>query len=511
MLNYSLFRIRPAIGLSSTCRQAVTWAGSAALALNLVGCANWNSVFHNQTVVDTPSGRQSIVTTDAKQRAIHYVQYGTGSQAVWRLCAEQAPDIFSVLSASASGELTVQPAEKEFAARVAAAAAESGGAIERSQTVNLLGMSMYRTCERFLNGQISGVELSLQAARDQRVMVSVLAIEQLTNIARPRGMRTSALGGGSAGGTAADYVNTIATAWTQVAAAEKAKEAAHAAYVEALGKASPPTGKAPDCTQIASEADQKDCKDKGKTLEQKTAAAKDVREYYETIKKQGDAAQMTARGARPDSVALTDANATLSAEAIHNIADTVFRLAALGAGVDYQNEACLLAQVRSMEKSPDPVSSPPVNWQKTFCGNSAIDDNRGTLVSQGEHDGKGRAGKSENWSFPNLNNRILWPVIIYPQVATNLQRTSLDELLVSLGERVNNITFYKTETIPSYKGRNVLRYFLRSDKEKCEAVADILTNNLKDSIECIYVSGYESKVGMGQMEIWLGPKTSIPK
>jgi hypothetical protein len=61
---------------------------------------------------------------------------------------------------------------------------ENASSIERSQTVNILRESMYRTCERYLSGAISKEEFIVQAARDQRTMVQVLAIEQLTGAAR---------------------------------------------------------------------------------------------------------------------------------------------------------------------------------------------------------------------------------------------------------------------------------------------------------------------------------------
>ncbi len=99
----------------------------------------------------------------------------------WRICAEAAPDVFSALSASAS--LSADVATKS--GRAAAAIAESAGTIERTQTVNLLRESLYHTCLRYLNGSIGRAQLVVQAARDQRAMVKVLAIEQLTRTVRP--------------------------------------------------------------------------------------------------------------------------------------------------------------------------------------------------------------------------------------------------------------------------------------------------------------------------------------
>lgn len=110
---------------ATACR-ALRPEASAVLAMSLVDCANWSSVYRNQFVVDTSGGRQSVAITDANQRAIHYIQHGSGANAKLKLCAEQAPDIFSVLSATASDETVVRREQKEFAAKAAALAKSDG-------------------------------------------------------------------------------------------------------------------------------------------------------------------------------------------------------------------------------------------------------------------------------------------------------------------------------------------------------------------------------------------------
>lgn len=139
------------------------------------GCAEGSSVYHNRPL---PAAGGRIITIDAKQRNLLVTRDDTNN---WRICAEAAPDVFSALSASASLEADV----KSQSGRAAAAIAESASTIERTQTVNLLRESMYRTCERYLSGSIGRGQLVVQAARDQRAMVKILAIEQLTRAARP--------------------------------------------------------------------------------------------------------------------------------------------------------------------------------------------------------------------------------------------------------------------------------------------------------------------------------------
>ncbi|HMP44244.1 MAG TPA: hypothetical protein PKD99_03990, partial [Sphingopyxis sp.] len=55
--------------------------------------------------------------------------------------------------------------------------------------------------ERYLNGAIGELEMSVQAARDQRIIVSILAIEQLTGVVTPRPVVIGSSGSASAGMT----------------------------------------------------------------------------------------------------------------------------------------------------------------------------------------------------------------------------------------------------------------------------------------------------------------------
>ncbi len=100
------------------------------------------------------------------------------------MCAEAAPDIFSAYASSIGADLGV--AETEAKGSFNSAIAETAATIERTQTVNLLRESMYRTCERYLSGAINENQFTIQAARDQKSMVTVLAIEQLTGAIRPK-------------------------------------------------------------------------------------------------------------------------------------------------------------------------------------------------------------------------------------------------------------------------------------------------------------------------------------
>lgn len=127
-----------------------------------------------------------------------------------RYCAEPSPDVFSVLSQSASGSgsfgQTADPKSVNIGLQFGFASGEIASTISRTQTINMLKEMMYRTCERYLNGQISDLEYPIIAARDQRIMASILAIEQLTGAALQKPVVIAAGGSASAGQSTSDAI-----------------------------------------------------------------------------------------------------------------------------------------------------------------------------------------------------------------------------------------------------------------------------------------------------------------
>lgn len=183
-------------GIMRTSRRVSTATLFAAILIS--GCANQNAVFRKRSVTGTDP---TIFTMDAKQRNLLVVPGdpvpvaakvdGTTEAAPpygkWRICAEASPDTFSALSTSAGADLGFGQSgtQTEAKAKAALAIAEAAGTIERTQTINLLRESMYRTCERFMSGAIDKPTFVVQAGRDWRAMIAVLAIEQLTRAVRP--------------------------------------------------------------------------------------------------------------------------------------------------------------------------------------------------------------------------------------------------------------------------------------------------------------------------------------
>ncbi len=124
-----------------------------------------------------------VIFVGAKQRGVitNVVKSEDGMNSVLRICSEPPPDVFSAIAASLAANAS--PAKGgAVSVGLSASLSENAATIERTQTINILRESMYRTCERYMSGAISENEFIVQAARDQRVMAAVLAIEQLTGV-----------------------------------------------------------------------------------------------------------------------------------------------------------------------------------------------------------------------------------------------------------------------------------------------------------------------------------------
>ena len=173
----------------------------------LTGCgtANENSIYRT-----TEFSGGKAVFVDAKQRALlsnkaqKALRQTDGThitQTVTQYCAEPSPDVFSVLSSSISLSSALSQAEKaSLNLQLSRSISENGSNIGlRTQTITVLRDMMYRLCERYINGALSAEEFAIQAGRDQRIMVSVLAIEQLTGAIQPRTVVIGAGGQASAG------------------------------------------------------------------------------------------------------------------------------------------------------------------------------------------------------------------------------------------------------------------------------------------------------------------------
>jgi hypothetical protein len=253
-----------------------TPAIAALLGLTMLGgCAKWSTAYRSGNVAPD---RPSVVTVDAKQRHLlmvpNYKVDANGRVSVdsgMRVCAEAAPDVFSALAASGKLDIGV---DAKSAAQVnlgaAAAASETAAAIRRTQTVNLARESFYRTCERYLSGAIGPTAFGVQAARDYRQAIAMLAIEQLTGVVHGPvtiiGPGTTSAEGRQGGNAA------LEKAKTELADAAAAEKRANAAKESACKDAKEDDEKCTEATQSATEA---------------TKRASDASKEYDEALKQG--------------------------------------------------------------------------------------------------------------------------------------------------------------------------------------------------------------------------------
>ena len=160
---------------------------------------------------------------------------------VLRICSEPPPDVFSAITASL--DLNASPTQGgAVSVGLSAFLNENAATIERTQTINILRESMYRTCERYMSGAISENEFIVQAARDQRVMAAVLAIEQLTGVQKAASTAltaaSSAMSSAVSGGLSPEAMTALKEAWKdytslQAKANAKKEEADDSKPVEA--------------------------------------------------------------------------------------------------------------------------------------------------------------------------------------------------------------------------------------------------------------------------------------
>lgn len=200
--------------------------------LALGGCARLNSIHRGESV---PSDRGHILSIDAKQRNVLSAPVPLPADAnarIIRFCSEPPPDVFTAIASSLGLKAATgtDKARQDISAELQQTISENASTIERSQTVNILREAMFRNCERYLNGAISPEEFIVQAARDQRAMVHVLAIEQLTGASRAQATALTTLAKAASSGVTADSIQALDKAQARLtqtrAAADEARSEA---------------------------------------------------------------------------------------------------------------------------------------------------------------------------------------------------------------------------------------------------------------------------------------------
>lgn len=329
------------------------WLPLAGLAVLLLsGCSANHYAVHE--VDHLKSNDAEVIAVDAKQRflisnvankeTVTVKKDGNGTETtrkvekIRRFCAEYSPDVFSVLSQSASGKASFgqesDPKAVSAALQGAFSSGETGATIARTQTINMLKEMMYRTCERYMNGQIGDDEYTTIAARDQRIMTSILAIEQLTGSITPAPTVIAVSGESGTGPSSGDAMTILANAKKALAAAQEASEEAETAYAEfnQSKKCDELAAKSSDKLTAAEKTTLAECKEKQAASVKAAKDSTDANAYYEAQKALagnagGSSARVTAALlASPGKTEIDKVLETARLQAVDKVADTVERI-----------------------------------------------------------------------------------------------------------------------------------------------------------------------------------------
>lgn len=163
----------------------------------LTGCANFSSIYRQKDLSDDVT----IVSVDAKQRFLINTDTRADTDGkidyFRRVCVEPSPDVFSAFAAAFEGSAQTEAFEAALKASFSENAATIG---LRTQAIQLLRDGMFRLCEGVLNDSIDKEKFVDLHQRYQRIMVTLVAIEQLTGAVAhpPVTIQTSAYTGGPA-------------------------------------------------------------------------------------------------------------------------------------------------------------------------------------------------------------------------------------------------------------------------------------------------------------------------
>ena len=139
---------------------------------SITGCS---STIHKRfTIDDKPATSLSV---DARQRVILVTNSGGRSNDKHVVCAEPSPDVFAALAAAASADVAVGEKKVGVSSSLAEAARALG---PRTQTIQLLRDGLYRSCEAYMNGIVDWREYKRIVARYDETMITMLAIDSLT-------------------------------------------------------------------------------------------------------------------------------------------------------------------------------------------------------------------------------------------------------------------------------------------------------------------------------------------
>jgi hypothetical protein len=187
------------------------------LALGLAACANLSTQSRQFEATSVKA-----ITVDASQRSLVAVRKKYTEEVEWTaICTEPSPD--ALLAFASSGQVSASVAEK--ALNLAFAQQQSAAGIGlRTQSITLMRDAMYRICEAYASGALDNKEVAKLHRQYQHILLSLLAIEQLTGPVMARQASISNSASATLGISLADLSKALAdSAGEQVKAASEAK------------------------------------------------------------------------------------------------------------------------------------------------------------------------------------------------------------------------------------------------------------------------------------------------
>ncbi|AMK78540.1 MULTISPECIES: hypothetical protein [Methylomonas] len=162
-------------------KHAISLFGGISL---LAGCANINTLSRT-TPLDFSKNEGKAVHLDIQQRLFIVNQVG-------KYCAEPSPDALAAFAAALGIGASVPPYGTGSLATSGSSSAASIGL--RTQSITLMRDALYRMCEAYGNGELSGPQVMALLSRSQDLTAVILATEQLTGavVAQQAGLSSSA-------------------------------------------------------------------------------------------------------------------------------------------------------------------------------------------------------------------------------------------------------------------------------------------------------------------------------
>lgn len=245
--------------------------------LTLAGCSTaQNSIFRS---FDLDNG--GSLATDARQRVIintptHPTSRPGHVNPERIVCAEPSPDVATIVANSfgfglnvlGKGNTALSGTQSEAMAQLA----------ERTVTVQLLRDQMYRACEAYANGAISGTEYSLLMSRNNDAMVTLMLGEAAS---RTVGRQLAALtseGNASANASMSPLEEAANNVIDTTEEANNANDAADQAAENSATADSAMAGQGSDASDAAQEQAQENANEAEAEQQQAEGAKKEARE-----------------------------------------------------------------------------------------------------------------------------------------------------------------------------------------------------------------------------------------